>query len=267
MTKNDDLRPADPAFFGLPAAVKASLRADDRFLVSYPRSGNTWMRYVLTAGRALQCGEDLPMSAEGVARVLELVREVVPDLHAAPLPASPHPLSGRSYRVIKSHNVREVADREVVYLFRQPEDALLSYAHYAGRAGAGGDQFVFRQVRTWAAEAEFALACQRAHPERFFLMSYERMLAQTSESVARIAQRLGLEIDAANRERAIALNDFRRLKSCEKVGDEPALAPGAKFFRRGEAGAGRAELRPETLAIVERHARPVYEELCAAAGG
>jgi hypothetical protein len=267
MTKNDDLRPADPAFFGLPAAVKASLRPDDRFLVSYPRSGNTWMRYVLTAGCALQRGEDLPMSAEGVTRVLEAARGVVPDLHAGPLPASPHPWSGLPYRLVKSHNVREVAAHRIVYLFRQPEDSLLSYAHYAGRAGAGGDRFVQRQVCTWAAEAEFALERQRENPERFFLLSYERILAHTSECVDRIARRLGLEIDAANRERAIALNDFRRLKSCEKTGDEPALAPGAKFFRRGAAGAGRAELRPETMAVVERIARPVYERLCAAAEG
>jgi hypothetical protein len=223
------------------------------------------MRYVLTAGRAFQSGEDLPSSEVGLARVLELVRGMIPDLHAGPLPAAAHPLSGRPYRVIKSHNVREVADHEVVYLFRQPEDALLSYAHYAGRAGAGGDRFVLRQVRTWAAEAEFALTRHFENPERFFLMSYERMLERTAESVRLIGERLGCQIDAANRERAIALNDFRRLKSCEKPGDEPALAPGSKFFRRGAAGAGRAELRPETLAAVERHARPVYERLREAA--
>lgn len=266
MTFVSELRPPDPAFFAFTPEVRASLRGDDRFLVSYPRSGNTWMRYVLTAGCLLQRGEELPMSEAGIARVFELTALVVPDLHATALDPEPHPMSGVRHRVIKSHNVREVCAHEVVYLFRRPEDSLLSYAHYAGRAGEGADRFVIRQVRTWAAEAEFALDCHRENPGRFSLMSYERMLERTSESAGLIAERLGMRIAAAHLERAIELNDFRRLASFEQqAGVKAKLAPAGEFFRRGGEGSGRSELRRETIEIVRTKAQPTYERLCEAA--
>jgi hypothetical protein len=225
------------------------------------------MRYVLTAGAALERGEELPLSAAGASRVFELAAGVIPDIHAAPLPPEAHPLSGLPYRLIKSHNVREVSDHIVVYLFRRPEDSLLSYAHYAGRAGAGADRFVLRQVRTWAAEAEFALSCHRKDPARFFLMSYEQMLEQTSRSVAEIADWLGMQIDPVHRQHAIALNDFRRLKSAEGRDRHAGVAAGGSFFRRGAAGAGGAELEKKTLAAVDVYARPTYEQLLDASRG
>lgn len=85
---------------------------DDVYLVSYPRSGNTWMRYMLA--NLIKPGEDWNINT---------ISQVIPDLHKKWPDAYIEP----SPRIIKSHFIYQGAYRRVIYLFRDGRDVAISY--------------------------------------------------------------------------------------------------------------------------------------------
>src|SRR5580765_660366 len=72
----------------------AALQPDDQFLVSYPRSGNTWMRHLLR-DVILLARPDLPPP--------EALWMLIPDLHVHAMDHSARALFGMPTRIFKSH--------------------------------------------------------------------------------------------------------------------------------------------------------------------
>jgi estrone sulfotransferase len=89
----------------------ARVRSTDTYLISFPRSGSTWLRCLLTA-----LVRDMPVTPE-------LVQATVPDVHR----------SDRSHRppgqwgLVKSHAPYADLPARVVYLVRDGRDVMLSY--------------------------------------------------------------------------------------------------------------------------------------------
>src|SRR2546423_7743737 len=99
-----------------PAARGLSVRTRDVFLVSYPRSGNTWLRFLVA--NALRPEEQATFATVG---------DVVPDIYDVTnrdLLRLPDP------RILKSHEPVDERYRRVAYLVRNPADVALSYYHY-----------------------------------------------------------------------------------------------------------------------------------------
>lgn len=97
------------------------LREGDVFLVSYPRSGNTWVRNIIAH---LRWGGDKIQS-------LKDLDHLVPDVHRGLPRRDKHSL------VIKSHNPfahrryrEEFGYNRVIYLARSPFEVVRSYHHY-----------------------------------------------------------------------------------------------------------------------------------------
>src|ERR1019366_2584136 len=81
---------------------------DDIFLVSYPKSGNTWTRFLL--GNLLNPDEGITFAN---------VERKVPDIYAESkrtLKKAPRP------RLIKSHECFDPRYRRVIYIVRDPRD-------------------------------------------------------------------------------------------------------------------------------------------------
>jgi len=218
------------------------------------------MRCVFTACEMLKNGA-APKEPHELYAMLE---SSVPDLHKG-LP-SERPMIGRErgWRLIKSHNLREIIGHRMVYIFRRPEVALVSYAHYAGRATGGADRFVLRQVRTWAAEGEVALAMPR---DAACFVAYEDLRADPGRWVSRMAGHLELGFDEPTVTEALELMNFERMKKSEGSGHRVEKAPGGSFFRRGGKTLDTGELCSATLEAVQKWASPVYDQLLAIARG
>ena len=92
--------------------VSYRIYPDDVFLCSYPRSGNTWLRYMLC-----YCMDP------GHAFDMQFVNTIVPDLHKniERLADVPRP------RLIKSHFLPADKYPRVVYLVRDGRDVAVSY--------------------------------------------------------------------------------------------------------------------------------------------
>lgn len=90
---------------------------DDIFLVSYPRSGNTWLRYLLTNLR-------FPNASWDVKSLYYSFPEVGGDIDITGVPRP---------RWIKSHMQYNEKYKKVIYLYRDGRDVAVSFYNWSGK--------------------------------------------------------------------------------------------------------------------------------------
>jgi len=94
------------------------LRDSDVMLASFPKSGNTWMRFLLSniIARHTNTVDSIDFYS---------IQNIIPDIHRVVLSArhryEPFP------RIVKTHHPRRPEYRQVIYLARNPEKVMLSY--------------------------------------------------------------------------------------------------------------------------------------------
>jgi hypothetical protein len=221
-------------------------------VVSYPRSGNTWIRFLLA--NALRPEQQATFVTIG---------DVVPDIYDEPdaaLLAVPPP------RILKSHEPFDARYRRVVYLVRHPADVAQSYYHYLTKMRVldpGYDrarfvaQFIAGSFDDFGPWGDHVLGWLdgRAGSAEFLFLRYEDLLEQPELALSRVLSLLGAivpetlikaavarstaaELRRVERETAMALPSFRRSK------------PDLPFIRSARAGAGAEELGPELTAQI-----------------
>lgn len=96
------------------------IETEDLFLVSYPKSGNTWMRFILAN---LIRTEDQP--TVNFLSVWDYVSEY--EIKPEFMEKAPRP------RAIKSHSLYNSDFPYVIYIIRDPRDVAISYYHYLAK--------------------------------------------------------------------------------------------------------------------------------------
>lgn len=218
---------------------------DDVMLVSYPKSGNTWVRALVA-------------NLVGIRQSLREMDNLVPDIYASRGPvirnAYRFPCSGR---LIKSHESFNASYKRVIHVVRDPRDVCVSYYHYRGdilrefdRDTTSLNEFVDKFVAgsldnygTWGEHTNSWFAAEAAD---LLFLRYEDLLADTPRCFARICDFLGLEADSSEIVTAVENCSLERLRAKEE--SEGTLwhpvrkAKGAvSFFRKG-GSASRTDL-------------------------
>lgn len=211
------------------------MRDDDLFIVSYPRSGNTWMRFLLAN-----------LLAPNETITFRNIEDFVPDLHKS---ESPSLAARKGRRYIKSHHPLYDHYPRFIYIYRDGRDALVSYFHYltGQRAFAGTfEDFVFSEraskFGSWKDHVTGAMEFSAVHPDRVLLLQYEGMREDTREAAAKAAKFAGLPHDDAALAEAIAKSSFEKLKAIEANFGGEKIDTGGTFFRSGESGGWRKHL-------------------------
>ena len=269
-------------------------------LASYPKSGNTWVRAMLTAYLR---ADDAPASINAlIARPITSDRDAFdealglessdmtpdevlryrPRFHAVLAEELPSPA------FVKVHDAYlrlpcgaalfpESATSGVVYLVRNPLDVAISYAHHRSQPI---DDTVRWMNDSAAAESDSAAGIFHRLPEPLTTWSghvaswldqdevplhvarYEDLLADPHAAFGRIVRFAGLEWDAARLARAIDRSAFPRLRAQETESGFREKQPTApSFFRAGVAGSWRTTLSPRQVrALVDAHG-PMMERL------
>lgn len=244
------------------------------FISSFARSGNTWTRNLLA---------DALLQAQGIATDTDLpvpFQEVVADYYCDPI-GRRHPLITMGGILVKTHDsfaqlqARIYPDAEkapapdqvfgncrVVYLYRSPEDVLVSLFHlqrkakYLAQSRFGIDEFCRSQLPHWLENlGSYLRACDDGVPVYF--VSYEGMLQEPAANLAGILQWLEIPHDSGIVERAVAHMGFENIRARE----ERAL-PGHKDYalRRGKSGGGLEELQPQTRCYIRETAAPLLKQ-------
>jgi len=227
---------------------------DDVFLVSYPKSGNTWARFLVAN---LVYPEKAPDFSN--------INDLLPD---------PEGMSKRNLdraarpRILKSHNCFDPRFQKVIYVVRDPRDVVLSEYYYDIKRRALAEdyplqQFVSRFVRgelnhpygTWGENAASWFYTRRGDP-RFLLVRYEGLQSQAMEEMARIASFLGIPADRERLAFAIKQSSANRMRELEKKqahlwSSTRETRKDKAFVRSAKAGGWKAELSEASIAEIE----------------
>jgi len=232
------------------------------FVCSYPRSGNTWMRYLLS---------DVLLQNQGVETKTELARpaRVVPDYYNDLIHPRAARAEGAGY-LIKTHDmismlqVRIGGDPGVrqcryLYLFRTPEDVLVSLFHFSlwekyicSNSAGDIDLFCLEYLPTWTEHVTSYLDALESGVS-VYLVCYEELLREPAAVLDDTLRWLGIPHTPAIVQRAESNMRFGKLQAME-AGD---LNVGSRLFRRGVAGSGASELKPDTLSQIRAATKDV----------
>ncbi|MGH7567011.1 MAG: sulfotransferase domain-containing protein [Gemmatimonadota bacterium] len=216
------------------AAHRLGLREvhpDDTFIVSFPKSGNTWVRFLIAA---MQHPDE-----EISFRNIECF---VPDIHKSrkAIEAMPPP------RIIKSHTPCFESYPRFVYVLRDGRDAMISFFNYAlGERSFRGSlrEFVGSEVAarygTWSQHAMGALKQAEQHPDRVLAVRYEDLISSPLDQARRIADFCRLNVEAGVLQGAVARCQFSRLQEVERRHGGEVEENDFRFFRRGVQGQWR----------------------------
>jgi hypothetical protein len=237
----------------LPAGREVTVFEDDVFITSYPRSGNTWFRFLVAN---LKSGGNA-----GFANLESLIPDIYQNSDAV-MRKVERP------RVLKSHEAFDARYPRVIYLIRDPRDVVVSYYHFLIKwrlieDGYPISEFVSRMLSgdlpfgSWGHNVESWLAERDGNPD-FVLLRYEDLLADPVRELQKIAPMLGLDAgDTARLERAIALSSADRMRELEKkeAGQWATTrhTRNDKAFVRGASSGGWGkELPPGEVARLEQ---------------
>lgn len=235
-----------------------SVRPGDVFVVTYPKSGTTWLAMMI----ANYLGSDeIDFST---------YHHIVPDINdlhmrSASLnafDALPNP------RFFLTHSPYDPTLRRVVYVIRDPRDVMVSYRNFWNQQhpDAKVDLATFiRDVRRYPCEwDEHVSGWTRRQEEDFLLITFEEMKADPEAILTRVLKFAGLTPDQEIVSGAVDATGFERLKELEERwrrehADEGASKSPERFIRRGEVGAWRDEMGPELAEEIENRFGEVME--------
>jgi hypothetical protein len=229
----------------------AGLRPSDAFLVSYPRSGTTWLRFLLTH------------VLTGRPAAFDPVDQPVPYIGEQGRAPALLPENGR---LIFSHEVIGVGDRRVIYVVRDPHAVALSEFRWLERRGlapASLDRFIAEFVRgrsnPWGSWGHHVVAWtqrESAREDRLHLVRFEDLKTETANVLADTVRFLGIDPPPELIREAVADNTFERMRQKEEEAPDRAFAKGVErqlpFVRVGSTGGWRNVLTDEHRVEIER---------------
>jgi hypothetical protein len=213
---------------------EAGITDRDFFLVSFPKSGNTWLRFILA--NALYSEKDL---------ALENINDLLPTMHrstAEEMKKLPSP------RFIKTHDAFFSLYEKVIYIVRDYRDVVVSaYFHAKNRGVETGDISFFIQSGVinsfgpWHWHVKEALTKKENDPANFLLIRYEDLQLSPVEHIRTILSFCNItsSLDAAAINERTAFAKLRKAEN-ERNGD-------LEFFREGKSGDWKNHLSPSDL--------------------
>jgi Sulfotransferase domain len=237
--------------------------SDDVFLVSFPKSGNTWTRFLL----ANLIFPDQPATFANIHRL-------IPDpsgTNKRDFDSIPRP------RIIKSHECFDPRYPRVIYIVRDPRDVAVSQYHYDRKLKKLTDDspiatFVNRFLAgetcphgSWGQNVTTWLAT-RQDPSRFLLLRYEDMVEDTGRELKKIVDFLGKTATPAQIAQAVERSSARRMRKLEQTqADECDLTKGSRkdlsFVGAAGSGGWRADLPAAEAEKIEKAWGPVMRYL------
>lgn len=233
----------------------------DRLLASYPKSGNTWLRFMLAQ---LWRGE--PVGWDDLGDVVPMVDRT----------ATATATFADGARLVKTHDrcLRRyrVPGRRVVYVVRDGRDVAVSYYHHQRREGtAAGSleawlpRFLDGRVDrfgAWADHVESWLDVPAGDLDRL-VVRYEDLLGDPVEGLGEVAEFLGLGVERPVLERVVADQSAERLRAREASSTYLARRSvgGGDFVRSARAGGWREVLDQPTVDEFTRRAGHVLQRL------
>lgn len=242
----------------------ATIFEDDRLIVSYPRSGNTWLSFMLT---------NLTHPEEETTFLNLDLR--CPDIHQR---SNRYLLSVPRPRLLKSHEPFDGRYRRTVYLVRDPRDVAVSYYRFLAKTRTIEESLPLSEFidgfldgkwdadrGTWAEHVGSWLGARRSD-DSLLLLRYEDLHAEPEREVARVADFFEIPNSPEACERVVGLARPERMRMLEA--SEAAQVPELRatrleipFIGAAAVGQGRIKLEPRDQSRIAERWPDIMEEL------
>jgi hypothetical protein len=240
------------------------LKPQDAFLASYPRSGSTWLRFILFQ---ILTGED-----PGFQNIEERLPEV--HLHRGVPPILPG-----GGRLIKTHEKYRKDYKKAVYLVRDLRDVLLSNYVRCVECGLAPlvskgdfDSFLLSFLEgkalamgSWQEHSRSWLESPLAKDGNLMVVRYEDLRQNPEQVVGQLLQFLGVTRDVRIIRKAIENNALQQMRakedSARRAGEQGVLLAchksaeeDGRFVRKGAIGGWRSKLTDAQVKIIQQYA-------------
>lgn len=211
------------------------LRPEDVLVASFPRSGNTWVRFVfanIVSDRELG-GQDVDFHTVNSRMLYAYDSGVYSRFEPRTVP-----------RFVKTH--LEFTDRKFgrnrsLFIFRNPGDVMVSYYEYrnstVGTESTTFDEFI--------SSKEFGLPAWIAHYKSWIsrataVTSYEGMRTRPVDELSNVMNALSIDVQREELERAVTESSIEKVQARERRTGHPdemaTFTTGHRFARKGTVG-------------------------------
>lgn len=232
--------------------------------ISFPRSGRTWVRFMLASVYSEKAGCDRKVFLQSRARFEAPGYPTIKWRHCHRF------LDYCTTHVFPADHYR---DSDVLFIARDPRDVLVShfyhkkwdqqkwggdldhFVHYScraanpvrGQANAGLEMMV-RYLNDWVSHAPSF--------KSFSMVHYEDLVADTKSQLSGLLEKIGVQVERDVIERAVRFAQFENMHQLEKATPEEYFLlnggenPSQFKVRSGKVGSHREELSAATLDYV-----------------
>jgi len=235
------------------------MKTNDIYICAFPRSGITYLGFLLTAARLHHNAIALQPTMYNIdfllidtnkmrnASIATIWRDGIGDF-------------------LKTHSAY-VAVPNAVYLIRSPVDTLRSYFHFRRQLGSSDSMTDFLRgeegVRGWIKHVRSWLLDNRSATQSLFVIDYGELFANPKQQLTALAEQLGIRFSDESLKFALEATSLERMRRAEASfrARNPVTARfNLNFVRPGEKR--RVEdLTAEHVAMIEEDAGPVYAQV------
>lgn len=238
-------------------ALAAAAKEADAFLVSYPKSGRTWLRFILSKyfAQAMDLGIEVDLHS---------TFSILPNYSTDASRGFPgFRFAGKIPLILVSHLPYRRSlflNKAVIFLVREPRDVLVSGFFHETRhkhrfdgdmtaflESAQGIAALVAYLNSWATDLQ---------RHRHIVVSYEQLAKDTAGVTAKILKFLGGKVDEAALAQAIDASRFEAMQRDEVRNGIPdhdydRTDSDARRMRRGKAGGFVDYLSADQLSLIE----------------
>jgi len=229
---------------------RARLNPEDAFLVSYPRSGTTWLRFLMFE------------ALTGTSPTFGHIREAVASINRHHEAAT---VLGQWGRLVQSHETYDAGDHRVVYAVRDARSVALSEYRWQIRLGlepGSLDRFIGDFVRgrsnpwgAWDKHVNFWLESESAKHNHLHLVKFEDLRGATLETLRTALVFLGQDRSDDELQTVIDNNTVERMRQKEDQATQQGWRANARrdtrFVNQGAVGGWRTQLSDSQRATIE----------------
>ena len=233
--------------YGYAHDLARNAQHDDLYVVEFPKSGITWLSFIIANTIILKNKLDRSVNFYNV-------HDYVPDIHAACKNLSQDIKEFPGYRIIKSHSKFNPYYNKVIYLVRNPVDVMISYynfrvqlGHYNGDFGGFIKSPMYgalcwcEHVHNWIEKTSETIS--------YKLIKYEDLKANTVSTMSDLYDDLGLNVEREVIEQSVEMSSLEKMRTLEERFNYSSRPQFNKFQFVGEKkkGVRRSDIKQSDL--------------------